>query len=105
MENQSPGINVEKGIEVILRLKGVDFTGSAQGENWKKIQSEVVGKEIEFKQSLVEFNHYKVIDDKAWKIIDDIMLESELDQKIIKYQTNPASALITWANASYHLIT
>jgi hypothetical protein len=33
------------------------------------------------------------------------MHESELDQKVIKYQTNAASSLITWANASFHLIS
>ena len=32
------------------------------------------------------------------------MVKSELDQKIIKFQVNPASAIITWANASYHMI-
>lgn len=110
LEKESPGVNTEKGISVIMMMKGMELEKKADipsthEEYWKKFQTEIVGKEIDFKQSLVDFNHFKKIDDEVWKHITEIMVDSELDQKVIKYQTNPASCLITWANASFHLIS
>lgn len=108
-QKESPGINVEKGVEVLMLLKGLNLEEkpdipSSHSDHWKRIQEEVLGKENEFKQSLIDFNHYKKLDEKTWKHIVEIMHDSELDQKVIKYQVNPASALITWANASFHLM-
>ena len=92
-----------------MLMKGIDLEEkpdipSTHADHWKQFQPMVIGKENELKQSLIEFNYYQKIDDKVWKHIEDIMHESELDLKIIKYQTNPASAMITWANASFQLL-
>ena len=45
-----------------------------------------------------------MMEDGPFKLIEDVITSVGIDEKVIKLQKNPSAAIITYANASYHML-